>query len=64
MCISVKLKCHTRAWAYLHFVNISTFKDIRTIIFSENSEIILAVGSFCNLKQPADRGDAPSDGRQ
>ena len=62
MGISVKLICPTRAWAYLHFVNIPTFKD-KNDNFAENSEIILAVGSVCNLEQPADSGDAPSDGR-
>ena len=29
---SVKLMCPTRAWPYLHFVNLPTFRDIRTII--------------------------------
>ena len=26
--------------------------------------MIFVLGSVCNLEQPADRGDAPSDGRQ
>ena len=29
---SVKLMCPTRAWAYLHFVNLPTFRYIRTIM--------------------------------
>ena len=29
---NVKLKCPTQAWAYLHFINIPTFSNIRTII--------------------------------
>ena len=57
MGISVKLKCHTRAWAYLYFVNRPTFRDITRIISPKNSEVILVVGSVCNLEQPADRGN-------
>ena len=43
MGISVKLKCPTRAWAYLDFVNLPTFRDIRTIILPKKSEI-----DFCS----------------
>ena len=32
MGIIVKRKCPTQAWAYLHFVNVPTFRYIRTII--------------------------------
>ena len=47
MGISMKLNYPTRAWAYLHFVNLPTFRDIRmcdVVCFS--SDLTVNIGSI------------------
>ena len=51
--ISVKLKCPIRAWAYLHFVNLPTLRDLRTKNLAKNSEIIFAVSVIGISGNPA-----------